>query len=122
MLAWRSPFRPTRSNAISACTSRNLVGERNRKTAMKTSRVCKTVSVITVLFGSLFHTDPTSAEGCPSPSFAAARTFDVGAEGRPFCVAVGDFNGDGKLDLAVANYGCPACPLPVNGSVSILLG
>jgi len=32
----------------------------------------------------------------------------------PFSVAVGDFNGDGKLDLAVANYG--------SNTISILLG
>ena len=31
---------------------------------------------------------------------------------------MGDFNGDGKLDLAVADYG----PAFVTGSVSILLG
>jgi dienelactone hydrolase len=37
----------------------------------------------------------------------------------PFAVAVGDFNGDGRLDLAVAN-GCTNCPF--GGSVSILLG
>jgi hypothetical protein len=64
----------------------------------------------------------TLAGGCPAPSFAAARTFDVSAEGRPWSVATGDFNGDGKPDLAVANYGCPLCQPPVNGSVSVLLG
>jgi hypothetical protein len=45
-------------------------------------------------------------------SFQAARNFAAGR--RPFAVAVGDFNGDGTPDLAVANY---------NGSnVSVLLG
>src|SRR5439155_1151558 len=38
----------------------------------------------------------------------------VSAGSRPFSVAVGDFNGDGKQDLAVANFG------PDN--VTILLG
>src|SRR5229473_3317445 len=35
-------------------------------------------------------------------SFIAHRDFDVGA--LPQSVAVGDFNGDGVQDLAVANY------------------
>ncbi|PYM86794.1 MAG: hypothetical protein DME09_01270 [Candidatus Rokuibacteriota bacterium] len=35
-------------------------------------------------------------------TFQAARTFGTGS--TPFSVAVGDFNGDGKLDLVVANY------------------
>src|SRR5713226_1273541 len=42
-------------------------------------------------------------------SFSAATNFTVG--GSPFSVAVGDFNGDGKPDLAVAG-----------DNVSILLG
>src|SRR5262249_62359759 len=44
-------------------------------------------------------------------SFGAATNFGVGAS--PVSVAVGDFTGDGTLDLAVANFG--------NNSVSILL-
>src|ERR671932_641519 len=42
----------------------------------------------------------------------APTTFPAGA--NPLSVAVGDFNGDGKPDLAVANNG--------SGTVSILLG
>ena len=35
-------------------------------------------------------------------SFEAARNFAAGV--TPYSVAVGDFNGDGVKDLAVANY------------------
>src|SRR5256712_3446229 len=45
-------------------------------------------------------------------TFQSART--VGAGSGPNSVAVGDFNGDGKLDLAVANYD--------STTVSVLLG
>jgi hypothetical protein len=46
-------------------------------------------------------------------TFAAARSFAAGS--RPYSVAVGDVNGDGLLDLAVANY-------VSSGTVSVLLG
>ena len=44
--------------------------------------------------------------------FSAPTNFGAGA--NPDSVAVGDFNGDGKQDLAVANY--------ISNNVSILLG
>jgi hypothetical protein len=49
-------------------------------------------------------------------SFLPALTFPAGY--NPSAVAVGDFNGDGIPDLAVANGGTN----PSNGSVSVLLG
>src|SRR5260370_4309379 len=45
-------------------------------------------------------------------SFGAKSDFGTGT--NPLSVAVGDFNGDGKLDLATANEG--------SNTVSILLG
>jgi len=45
-------------------------------------------------------------------TFQAARTFPVG--NRLEFVAVGDFNGDGKLDVAVASYN--------TNTVGVLLG
>src|SRR5437016_1311203 len=53
-----------------------------------------------------------------APAAQAAVSFsgptNFGAGNTPFSVAVGDFNGDSKPDLAVANYG--------SNDVSILLG
>jgi hypothetical protein len=51
-------------------------------------------------------------------TFQAAQNYGAGI--RPASVAVGDFNGDGILDLAVANRGI--YPDFANSSVSILLG
>ena len=53
----------------------------------------------------------TTPAGATIPTFAAQQTFATGRQ--PNAVAVGDFNGDGKPDLAVANYR--------SGSVSVLL-
>jgi hypothetical protein len=51
-------------------------------------------------------------------AFKPAVTYPVGT--APFAVASGDFNGDGKVDLVVANAGNPGAG--DDGSVSILLG
>src|SRR5206468_5784357 len=53
----------------------------------------------------------TTAPGAATPSFAAKQDFVTGA--GPFSVTVGNLNGDGKLDLAVANFGA--------NTVSVLL-
>ena len=53
----------------------------------------------------------TSASGSiTASSFAPKEDFGIGA--NPFSVAIGDVDGDGKLDLATANYG--------SGTVSVL--
>src|SRR5439155_11203383 len=49
-------------------------------------------------------------------SFIAGGDYAVGA--NPSSVAMGDFNGDGRPDLAVANYGSNK----QNDDVSVLLG
>jgi len=55
----------------------------------------------TLLFGVLL----CSAAGSASVSFRPAITYQVGS--KPAFVAAGDFNGDGKVDLAVMNAGIP---------------
>ncbi len=54
-------------------------------------------------------------KGDGTGSFAAPVAYTVGSTGfaNPYYVVAGDFNGDGKLDLAVANNG--------DGNVSVLL-
>src|SRR5207249_8610111 len=50
-------------------------------------------------------------------TFQAAQTFEAGS--GPYFLAMGDFNGDGKLDLVVADLG-PSTQRA--GTVSVLLG
>jgi FG-GAP repeat. len=54
-----------------------------------------------------------AADGCNAPSFANALNFPAGSS--PRWLAVGDFNADGKLDLAILNF-------TGSGTVSIILG
>src|SRR5215468_6030879 len=53
-------------------------------------------------------------------TFQSAHNFVAG--NNPFSVAVGDFNGDGRLDIVVANNGIDISGGWPPGSVSVLLG
>src|SRR5712692_3099804 len=66
--------------------------------------VCAGLAVCSVLVA--------AAAQAQDVSFIARRDLDVGFQ--PYSVAVGDFNGDGVQDLAVANN--------VSDNVSVLLG
>src|SRR5439155_1113050 len=71
------------------------------------------VLVAATLFFSSALPNPAPAQ---TVSFTARVDYPVGA--NPSSVAVGDFNGDGRPDLAVANYGSNK----QNDDVSVLLG
>jgi len=79
---------------------------------MNGSKSLSTLKAFAILLSSSFPSDPALASDCPTPSFAAARTFAAGA--GPVFVAVSDFNGDGKPDLALVNS--------IPDTVSVLLG
>jgi type IX secretion system substrate protein/VCBS repeat protein/FG-GAP repeat protein len=80
------------------------------------------------------HNDTTMISillGNGAGGFGAITNFKVDASGSPSQIIVGDFNGDGKADIASANaYDCvfgtqnPYIPqlVVVNNSISVLLG
>src|SRR6266496_444486 len=96
----------TVSILLGASAKTALPGDPFRLGRIRLSRVLW-LSVLVVMLGGLL--EPEAA--AQTVSFGAKTDFGTGD--RPRSVAVGDFNGDGTLDLAVANR---------SGTVSILLG
>src|SRR2546426_1181578 len=77
------------------------------------------VMVFVTLLSLMLRNEPAlAADGCPAPGFATPRTFNAGPS--PRSVAMGDFNGNGKLDLVVANVGLAQNSYS-DGNVSVLL-
>ena len=74
------------------------------------------LTAFTLVLASLLLNGISAQAGCPAASFGPARSFLSGGA-DPFSIVTGDFNGDGKPDLAVANAGTEP-----DSSVSILLG
>jgi hypothetical protein len=75
---------------------------------------------IIVLVWLLTHTFPGFGQ-CAAPSFAPATNFAAGD--GPYIMAVGDFNGDTKLDLAVPNINADRVSILLgNGAGSFMLG
>ena len=59
----------------------------------------------------------TTTTGATSPTFAPQITFATGL--RPYSVSIGDFNGDGKPDLAVANKFGDSASILLNTTTSV---
>ncbi|CAF3693564.1 unnamed protein product [Rotaria sp. Silwood1] len=81
-----------------------VIGDLNGDGKPDLATANNTVSTISVLFN---NTTP----GAATPTFTSKVDFTCGAQ--PWSVSIGDFNGDGKRDLATANY--------TGNSVSVLL-
>ncbi len=115
---------PTNTTSINVSTSTNLNGKLEGYPTTGVVRVTDahpagtyTVTVRAFNGGDAIATKTftltvTAPATCTPLSFAAAANFGAGS--GPNSVAVGDFNGDGKQDLAVVNF--------VSNNVSILLG
>ena len=58
----------------------------------------------------------TTTTGSATPTFSAKTDFTTGT--NPSSVAIRDLNGDGKIDLAVANYGANSVSILLNTTVS----
>ena len=115
---------PTNATSMSVTASTNFKGKLEANPATGVVRVTDahpagtymiTVQAFSSSGGSAsttFNLTVKNSEACDPPTFGSATNF--GAGGSPQSVAVGDFNGDGKQDLAVANFN--------SSNVSILLG
>ena len=117
---------PTNTTSINVSTSTNFKGTLEGNPATGVVRVTDahpagTYTVTVRAFDSggasttkTFKLIVTTPVTCNPVSFAAAGNFGAGS--APLSVAVGDFNGDGKQDLALPNN------IEEGGTVSILLG
>src|SRR6266542_5417611 len=106
----------TVSILLGASAKAALPGDPFRLGRSRLSRVLW-LSVLVVMLGGLL--EPEAA--AQTASFGPKTDFGTGARSRS--VAVGDFNGDGKLDLAVANENSSrAGSGNDSATVSILLG
>jgi FG-GAP-like repeat/FG-GAP repeat len=59
------------------------------------------------------------AQSCPDLAFGSTAAYAVGS--IPRFVAVGDFNGDGSLDLAVANSGSNSVSILLSDDISVFV-
>ena len=95
-------FAPFSTPAAGSGQTSVAVGDFNSDGHLDLAVADSTAGVVSILLG-----DGTG-------NFTPAATPTVAVGHNPYSIAVGDFNGDGNLDLAVANFS--------DGTVSVLLG
>jgi Domain of unknown function (DUF4347)/FG-GAP-like repeat len=67
-----------------------------------------------IVIANYFDSNVSIQLGNGNGTFSPITKFALGSASAPFCLRLGDFNGDGKLDLITANVG--------TNNVSVLLG
>src|SRR2546426_210861 len=112
MAVARSSCRSAKGNAISVCADQNPRCDQRRERTMNASNLNSVAMASVLALLVLLPNARALADGCPAPSFAAPVMYDTGEDA--YSLAVGDFNGDGKLDLAVA--------IPGSENIVVLLG
>ena len=80
--------------------------------SLRPSRIHPFALALLAALAAWLSPSPNTAHAQCPPNFGGVTNFGVGS--FPYSVAVGDFNGDGRPDLAVANQS--------GNNVSILLG
>src|SRR5262249_12321989 len=106
-------FAPQQSFATGSGPSSVAVGDVNgdgRPDLIVSNQADGTASV-------LLNATPPDAD---TPSFAAPQSFAT--RGQPSSVAVGDVNGDGRLDLISANFGTDTASVLLNTAAAVVLG
>src|SRR5262245_24103703 len=82
-----------------AVSWRREAGRMPSRHSLREDPMKKLALICTLILGSALCVAVSSAGS--GPSFAAAKSYPAGS--TPASVAVGDLNGDGKVDLATAN-------------------
>jgi len=85
-------------------------GPTSVRRAATADSIMRNVNLLFLSLAALFVMPPHASAG----QFKPAVYYNLGSRQRPYQVISADFNNDGKLDLAVANW--------LSGTVSILLG
>ena len=85
------------------------VGDFNGDGRLDLATACSGANSVSVLLNA-------TAAGSATPTFAAQQTFAVGT--TPYGIAVGDFDGDGRADIATTNVNSDTASVLLNATVA----